>query len=63
MTSMTSTDTVPETSFPVDSVEPAQIVKEQGIEALRDIVYGSVSRRTRLYCVNTNPFSDRLQAL
>ena len=39
---MTSTSNLPETSFPPGSIEPAQITQEQGIEALKDIAYGSV---------------------
>ena len=39
---MTSTSSLPETSFPPASIEPAQIAKDQGTEALKDIAYGSV---------------------
>ena len=56
---MTSTNTLPETSFPLDSVKSANIAKEQGIEALKDIAYGSVSLETRyLLCTYTNTQAD-----
>ena len=39
---MTSTSSLPETNVPAGSIEPARIGQEQGIEALKDIAYGSV---------------------
>lgn len=39
---MTSTSSLPETSFPAGSIEPTQIAKDHGTEALKDIAYGSV---------------------
>lgn len=51
---MTSTNTLPRTSFPVDPVESANIAKGQGIEALKDIAYGSVSVQHRYFLFSTN---------
>lgn len=39
---MTSTSSLPENSLSAGSIEPAQITREQGVEALKDIAYGSV---------------------
>lgn len=39
---MTSTSSLPDTKFPAGSIEPAQIAKDHGTEALKDIAYGSV---------------------
>ncbi|KAG6999277.1 hypothetical protein G7Y79_00036g072330 [Physcia stellaris] len=40
---MTSTSSLPETSFPAGSIEPTQIAKDHGTEALKDIAYGSIA--------------------
>ncbi|KAL8796941.1 MAG: hypothetical protein Q9195_000712 [Heterodermia aff. obscurata] len=40
---MTSNSSLPEISFPAGSIEPAQISQERGIEALKDIAYGSIA--------------------
>ena len=60
---MTSTNTLPETSFPVGTVEPVKKAKEQTIEALKDVAFGSVGRRIYLDRMDTDRFPDRQQGL
>lgn len=60
---MTSTNTLPETRFSVSTAEPVQKAKEQTIEALKDVAYGSVIRRIYHDRIDTDQFSDRPQDL